>query len=123
MVKAGLGKESIPLLAREVPVPKAALRQPSERPKTKDHIASMSVQKRIAEPPNQILLVDNIITRGATAMGGANKLAEVFPNVEIRAFAAMRTVIDPTNFRGLHHPVIGTVQYSPNTEGTKRRPP
>ena len=54
LVKVGLGKESIPLLVRETPVPKAAWSKPSERPKAKNHIGSMSVQKRIprASGPN-----------------------------------------------------------------------
>ena len=123
LVKVGLGKESIPLLVRETPVPKAAWSKPSERPKAKDHIGSMSVQRRIPEPPAQILLVDDIITRGATALGAANKLAEAFPLAQIRAFAAMRTISDPSNFQSWFNPVIGTVQYGPNTEGTVRRPP
>ena len=123
MVKAGLGRESVSLLARETPVPKAALSIPSERPKTKDHIASLSVQKRIQEVPRQILLVDDIITRGATALGAANRLGEVFPMAQIRTFAAMRTVTNPADFQALYHPVIGTVQYIPSTEGTSRRPP
>lgn len=122
LVKVGLGKESIPLLVRETPVPKAALSRPSERPKAKDHIRSMSVQKRIPEPPAQILLVDDIITRGATALGAANKLAEAFPLAQIRAFAAMRTVSNPGDFHASYDPVIGTVQYIPSTEGTVRRP-
>ncbi len=122
LVKVGLGKESIPLLVRETPVPKAAWSKPSERLKAKDHIGSMSVQKRIPEPPAQILLVDDIITRGATALGAANKLAEAFPLAQIRAFAAMRTISDPSDFQSWFNPVIGTVQYSPKTEGTVRRP-
>ena len=122
LVKVGLGKESTPLLVRETPVPKAAWSKSSERPKAKDHIGSMSVQKRIPEPPAQILLVDDIITRGATALGAANKLAEAFPLAQIRAFAAMRTISDPFKFQSLFNPVIGTVQYSPNTEGTVRKP-
>jgi len=81
LVKVGLGKESIPLLVRETPVPKAAWSKPSERSKAKDHIGSMSVQKRLPEPPAQILLVDDIITRGATALGAASKLAEAFPHL------------------------------------------
>ena len=122
LVKVGLGKESIPLLVRETPVPKAAWSKPSERPKAKDHIGSMSVQKRIPEPPAQILLVDDIITRGATALGAANKLAEAFPLAQIRAFAAMRTISDPSEFQSSFNPVIGTVQYIPSTGGTVRRP-
>src|SRR6266581_9650781 len=122
LLKVGLGKESTPLLARETPLPKAAWSKASERPKAKDHIGSMSVQKRIPEPPAQILLVDDIITRGATALGAANKLAEAFPLAQIQAFAAMRTISDPSEFQSSFNPVIGTVQYIPSTGGTVRRP-
>jgi len=82
----------------------------------------MSVQKRLPEGLRQIVLVDDIITRGATVLGAANKLAEAFPDSRIRAFAAVRTVSDPSDFEALFDPVIGSVQYSPTTEGTIRRP-
>jgi phosphoribosylpyrophosphate synthetase len=49
----------------------------------------MQVQKVLSEPSN-ILLVDDIITRGATLLGAASRLAEAFPKAEIRAFAVMR---------------------------------
>ncbi len=83
----------------------------------------MSVQGRISEPPpTEILLVDDIITRGATLLGAANRLAEVFPKARIRAFGAMTTISVASAFVALYKPLIGTIQYRPTTEDTIRRP-
>nr|NIP61938.1 phosphoribosyltransferase [Nitrosopumilaceae archaeon]NIU01370.1 phosphoribosyltransferase [Nitrosopumilaceae archaeon]NIU87713.1 hypothetical protein [Nitrosopumilaceae archaeon]NIV66109.1 hypothetical protein [Nitrosopumilaceae archaeon]NIX61972.1 hypothetical protein [Nitrosopumilaceae archaeon] len=37
-------------------------------------------------------LVDDVVTRGATIIGAANRLKDVFPDATIRAFVAVRTV-------------------------------
>jgi predicted amidophosphoribosyltransferase len=46
----------------------------------------------ILSKPEVIVLVYDIITRGATLLGAANLLADAFPGTPIRAFAAMRTI-------------------------------
>ena len=58
-----------------------------------------------------VILVDDVVTSGATILGVASKLAERFPDVEIKAFAAMRTISDPLKVRefgatchGPHYP-------------------
>ncbi len=122
LVKRGMGKEVVALLARKTPVRKAAWSKPSERPKVKEHIASMIVQQQISVPPDQILLVDDIITRGATLLGAANRLADALPSARIRAFAAMATISDSSDFESLFKPLLGTVQYRPLKGDTIRRP-
>ena len=123
LVKEGTGKEVAAWLVRKTPVRKAAWTKPSERPKPKEHIETMIVQGRISEPPpDQILLVDDIITRGSTLLGAANILGEAFPKARIRAFVAMATISDPSDFVALYKPFLGTVQYRPRTEDTIRRP-
>ncbi len=123
LVKTRLGREVIPFLKRETPVNKAAWSKPSERPKVKEHIATMSLQERISEPPpSKILLVDDIVTRGSTLLGAANRLIEAMPTAQIYAFAAMRTISDSTDFENLYKPVVGSIQYRPSTEDTLRRP-
>ena len=123
LAKNGSGKEVIPFLTRETPVNKAAWSKASERPKVKVHLATMSVQGRISEPPpSQILLVDDIVTRGATLLGAANKIVEVLPRAQVYAFAAMRTISDSSDFETLFKPVLGSIQYRPRTEDTLRRP-
>ena len=123
MAKNGVGSQVDPCLVRTTAVRKAASSKASERPKPKDHFASLSVQRRISGPaPQQILLVDDIITRGSTLLGAANRLADAFPSARIRAFGAMTTISDPTDFVSLSKPLIGSIQYRPSKEDTIRTP-
>ena len=102
---------------------KGRIEQSIRKAKPKDHFASLRVQRRISgPPPNEILLVDDIITRGSTLLGAANRLAEAFPEARIRAFGAMATVSDPADFVALSRPLVGSIQYRPSTEDTIRRP-
>lgn len=74
-----------------------------------NNILSRCVQEVFPEP-DEILLVDDVITRGATLLGAANRLAEAYPKAHIRAFAAMRTISPPNVFASTHNPVIGTIE-------------
>ena len=120
LVGAGLGKEVAPCLVRVKSVSKAALSPPQERPTPAEHYESMAVQKRLSQP-REIVLVDDIVTRGATLMGAANRLADVFPRTRIRAFAAMRTISDPDEFIKVYDPCVGTVTLRASGD-TLRRP-
>ncbi len=123
LVKTGIGKEVVTCLVRQRPVRKAAWSKPSERPKVMEHFETISVQGLVAEPfPDEIVLVDDIITRGATLLGAANRLTQALPKAKIRAFAAMRTISNPADFEALYKPVVGTSQYQPSTGDTIRRP-
>ena len=53
---------------------------------------------RILSNPDEIILIDDVITRGATLLGAANLLADDFPETPIRAFVAMRTISNPDEF-------------------------
>ena len=123
LVKTGIGKEVVPCLVRKTPVRKSAWSKPSERPTVEEHIASFSVQELISEPrPDEVVLVDDIVTRGATLLAAANRLLEALPKAHIRAFASMRAIGDPSDFVSLSSPVIGTIQYRPLKGDTIRRP-
>jgi len=120
-VKKGFGSKVIPYLERIKALPKSAFSLPADRPKVTPHLESLAVDGSL-EPPEQILLVDDIITRGATLMGAANRLLEVFPAAQIRAFAAMRTISDSNEFRNIYSPCVGNVHYRPDYDDTLRRP-
>jgi hypothetical protein len=120
MVKAGIGKAVATCLVRNTPVRKAAYSQPCDRPTAQQHYESMSVQGHISER-DEILLVDDIITRGSTLIGSANRLALAFPHCRIRAFGAMRTISNPDEFENIIAPCIGTIELS-QTGDTFRRP-
>jgi adenine/guanine phosphoribosyltransferase-like PRPP-binding protein len=80
----------------------------------------MEVQKTLSEPSN-ILLVDDIITRGATLLGAASRLAEAFPKAKICAFAVIRAITDEEDFEEEYCPRVGTIILRPQGD-TLRRP-
>lgn len=121
-VKTGVGREVVRYLTRSKPLRKAAFSDPSERPTPEEQYETLAVQRRVSEPqPSQITLVDDIVTRGATLMGAANRLAEVFPEARISGFAAMRTV-SPSDFAAVYDPQSGTIRFRESTKDTLRRP-
>jgi hypothetical protein len=91
-VRRGLGQEVVECLKLVKAVRKSATSQAADRPKALEHYESMEVQKFFPEPA-EILLIDDIITRGATVLGATNKLAEAFPRAHICAFAAILLIL------------------------------
>jgi hypothetical protein len=120
LVRMGIGKAVVSCLVRANPVRKAAFCAPSERPTAVEHYESIGVQGSLS-PPSEILLVDDIVTRGATLLGAANRLADVFPKAQIRAFAAMRTISNPIEFQKVYDPCIGMIDLWESGD-TFRRP-
>ncbi len=95
-------------LERTKAVPKAATSLSSERPKPIDHYNSIKVKRGIHRP-QKIVLIDDIVTRGATLLGCANVLKEAFPEATIFGFAMMRTISKDTDFRQVIDPCVGTI--------------
>ncbi len=123
LVANAIGREVVECLARVKPLRKAAISDPSSRPKPSEQYESIGVQGAISESkPAEVVLVDDIITRGATFLGAANRLVEAFPGTRIRGFAAMRTISEPSEFRSLYDPVLGNIRYREETGDTLRRP-
>jgi predicted amidophosphoribosyltransferase len=108
IVAAGIGKQVDACLIRTKPVAKAASCVSSERPTAKQHYDSITVQGALSKP-DEIVLIDDIVTRGATLIGCANRLADAFPECRIRAFVAMRTISNPNDFQTVYSPCIGTI--------------
>lgn len=122
LAKAGVGREAVRYLTRVKPLRKAAFSEPSERPTPVEHFETLAVQRRMSDaPPDQITLIDDIVTRGHTLMGAANRLAEVFPDTRVSGFAAMRTA-SPSDFESVYDPQSGTIRYREQTNDTIRRP-
>jgi len=123
LVKKGIGNQAVAYLARITPLRKAAWSGASHRPRPSEQYQTMGVQGSISEPkPKQIVLVDDIVTRGATFLGAANRLVEAFPEARIRVFAAMRTISNSSEFEALYEPVSGTIKYREDRDDSIRRP-
>jgi len=95
-------------LIRETPLPRSSTSLASDRPKAVQHYNSMRVKESLLEP-REIVLVDDVITRGATALGAVNRLTEAFPKAKIHVFAVMRTISNSLEFSNIIEPRIGTI--------------
>ena len=116
----GLAGETLTLLRRRVHVPKAAASPPSLRPLPEAHASSLAVDAQLLRS-SRLLLVDDIVTRGATLLGAASRLHEAYPSTPIAAFAAMRTISSPDDFHGVLDPAVGEITLRPQGD-TLRRP-
>ena len=108
-----------PCLKRIRPLRKAAYSNPPNRPKAIDHYNSIECQP-LVHRPKEIVLIDDIITRGSTLLGCASRLKEIFSDVPIRAFAVIRTMSDLNDFTKIEDPCVGTITLSNND--TFRKP-
>ncbi|MDE1875765.1 MAG: hypothetical protein KGH86_02895 [Thaumarchaeota archaeon] len=77
LVRKGLGKTVIECVKRVKALPRSSKSLASNRPKAQDHYDSVEVEN-ILSNPTEILLIDDVVTRGATLLGVANKLADAF---------------------------------------------
>jgi hypothetical protein len=90
-VAAGLGREVLPCLSRTTAVPKSAFAGAGQRPTAPLHHETMTVQRTLVRP-ERITVVDDIVTKGATLLAAVSRVAEAFPEAEVRAFALLRTM-------------------------------
>lgn len=120
LARAGLGKAVDACLERAAAVLKAALSEPERRPTAHQHYDSLRVTPGLATP-TEILLVDDVVTSGATLLGAASRLRQAFPGARIRAFAALRTISNPVEFCGLVDACVGKIELLSNGK-TMRRP-
>ena len=103
-----------PCLKRIKPVQKAAYAVPSNRrPKAIEHYNSIECQQ-LVHRPKEIVLIDDIITRGSTLLGCASRLKEIFSDVPIRGFAVIRTISKSDDFKKIEDPCVGTITRSGN---------
>lgn len=116
LVAHGLAKEWQPLIERIEAVEKSAfVKDPNARPTPLRHYETMeALPSTIA--PAEIVLVDDVVTKGATFAGAAARLMEIYPRVPIRAFAIARAVSD---FDKIQDPLVGEIEI--DADGSKSR--
>jgi len=117
----GLGRAVVSCLVRTEAVPKSAWSPPWARTTAPRHYQTLAVQGRLSQT-DEVLLIDDIVTRGATLLGAANRLMDSFPNARIRAFAAMRAIGNPVEFVKEYDPQLGVITLRSSDGQTFRRP-
>jgi predicted amidophosphoribosyltransferase len=91
LLNEGLGGAAWPGLRRVRAVRKSATAAPGERPTVYRHYESFLIELP-AIPPERIVLIDDVVTKGRTLLAAATRLQEAFPGAQIRAFALVRTM-------------------------------
>jgi hypothetical protein len=59
--------------------------------------------------PAQIILVDDVVTKGRTLLAAALRLREVFPRARIKAFALFRTMGFDAELDQVADPCVGEI--------------
>ncbi len=96
LVNEGLGREVLPLVERIEAVPAShQVRRGELRASARRHYESIRVVPRIGEERPRLLLVDDVLTRGATMLGAATRIIEALPGAQVLGFAVARTRSDP----------------------------
>jgi predicted amidophosphoribosyltransferase len=110
-VREGLGRAVWPGLRRTRPVRKSATAAPGERPTLKAHYDTLAVECADFPPrPSEIVLVDDVVTKGRTLLAAAMRLQEALPHSRIRAFALLRTMGFIPEVHRLLDPCIGEIR-------------
>lgn len=120
MVRVGLAAELQTLLVRERRVTRSSAAGASDRPLPQVHLDSLSCRPMLDSRP-RILVVDDVVTRGATLLACASLLTDRFPEANVGTFALVRAMTNPVEFSGMLAPVAGSITLRPQGD-TLRRP-
>jgi predicted amidophosphoribosyltransferase len=90
-----------------------------ERPTVLQHYRSFAVIPS-SSLPTQVVLIDDVITKGRTLVAAAMRLHEAFPKAHIRAFALVRTMGFVLDVERLFDPCEGEIHW--NGEDAYRTP-
>lgn len=91
LVARGLAAEMRPMLSRVQAVPKSAFAKYGERPLPETHYKSLECEPHLLAG-TRITVVDDIVTKGATMLACAWRIADVLPGASIGAFSLIRTM-------------------------------
>ena len=108
---AGFGGGVRPLLLRQSAVRKSATAPAGARPTVAQHYASFEIADPALAGVDEIVLIDDVVTRGRTLLAAACRLRTVFPQARIGAFTLMRTMGFVAGVADLVDPCIGEIRW------------
>lgn len=108
LAKRGLGVSNN-LLRRHTSIRQSKRCYTINRPLPSEHCDTMDVAGSV--PGNsEIVLVDDVITLGSTALGAANRLAMAFPDSKVRLFTTVRALTNRIEFSDVFAPRVGSIR-------------
>ncbi|HEY0747384.1 MAG TPA: phosphoribosyltransferase [Steroidobacteraceae bacterium] len=110
LLQAGIGHSSWTGLHRVCAVPKSATAAPGKRPSVTRHYESFHVEPPFDDIAN-VLLIDDVVTKGRTLLAAAARVREAIPGVHVRAFALLRTLGLAPYIENLLDPCRGEIRW------------
>ena len=110
MKRVGLADDVWDGLRRLSRVERSASAWMWQRPTVKQHYESFAVIQP-ARPPSDIVLIDDVVTKGRTLLAAALRMRQAFPTADIRAFALVRTMGFVPNVERLLDPCVGVIRW------------
>jgi len=110
LVNEGLGRATWSGLRRVRAVRKSATAAPGARPSVSLHYDSFCIETPPI-PPESIVLIDDVITKGRTLLAAASRVREAIPHAKIRAFALVRTMGMISGIQQLLDPCQGEIRW------------
>ena len=117
--EAGLGERVWTGLRRVSSIEKSSAAWMWQRPTVQQHYRSLTVIPS-PRPPTDIVLIDDVITKGRTLVAAAMRLREAFPSASIRGFALVRTMGFVHDVERLFDPCEGVIRW--NGQDAQRDP-
>ena len=119
LIKKQLADRIVPMLKRVHAVQKAATS--TDPRKVSRHLETMHAQPELVDA-TRILLLDDVVTSGATLLASVQLVRQSYPNANIRAFALVRRVDEiPDTRLPCLDPVCGNIVLRPDGR-TSREP-
>lgn len=119
LVAAGLGRATVECLRRVKAIRKASTSPADQRPSALEHFESMRVTS-LPLGGARVVVVDDVVTRGATLLAAISRIQELVPNTSVRGFAIVRTISEPDRFERMFAPCVGRIVLRDDGSTTRR---
>jgi hypothetical protein len=110
LVREGVGSQAWLGLRRIRAVRKSATSAKGRRPTVARHYESLRLEPTSLRLQN-VVLIDDVITKGRTFLAAAARVYEAIPGVQVRAFALLRTMSFTNGIESLLAPCRGEITW------------
>jgi hypothetical protein len=113
LLRVGLGADIRPEVERVKAVQKSTFARQGERPTPEVHLESLKIHPKLLAGP-RTLIVDDVVTMGATLLAAASLVKAVYSNSSVATFALVRTMGLVPEVESIVSPCVGHIRLKPN---------